>query len=781
MNEIDLIEKINKQLLRKHDRYKSDIEWLNSRRIHWEKDRIRIGVVGVTSSGKSTLINAILGSKLLSEAVRPSSSQLVCCSYGPTSKMTVYLQDGNKKEFSGKKLTPDIVKVYTDEAYNVNNKENVKQVELSTPYFDLGQDILLVDSPGLDAYKLEIHEKLTLETLIPTIDVCIFVTTFKTNSDYKMKSFLNIIAKFNCPVIIVQNMYDSLRPSLDGLKTVDDVAEDHRKRVQRIIDGSDIKDKSLCQIVQMSAVESMKGRCNRKKHNERKYNRFVDTVKWIVNTQKPRIKSQRFRTIGEKVWRLIKQEEDFIATNKNQLVQRFVYEHVEGNIKKEYENALKKIHYQLKQVSDYKIIEAMKRENAINEFFVDRVRDSISSIEKAVSQEILSFNERLYKIIDSLNIARRDAISFNGLPNIPNATVKKKQKTRPVRVEKKSFGSGVARFFGDLFNNDWGYEYEEESYSVVDEDETEKSLRKFIDRVYEQYGKTIKKWNDATCGTLKNIEAAIILERQSYNQKLNLHMDSKAVSHIVRDLKLILNNMNSVCKIDNDLNSLPICSNEVHEIKNEIEVSDTVFEIHKLAKLLISLVNKTTIDSLLGYKESDGFENIIVSWDQNASDEFYDRFFRTYDMPCKMMVNTEASTIKLPNVQATRNLFIMFNAIQTGAAKNQLHKSKLLKQIKKDDVLIFVAQDFNELINGNVVSEGLREMILLKNEFNIDNKVSYMINHENPVYNMVFVENQIIPCLTIIEETETLKAIQKKFSMFWSPKVSDAISDIIRI
>lgn len=50
-------------------------------------------------------------------------------------------------------------------------------------------------------------------------------------------------------------MYDALRPSLDGLKTVEDVADDHRKRVQRIINESEISDKNICQIVQMSAVE----------------------------------------------------------------------------------------------------------------------------------------------------------------------------------------------------------------------------------------------------------------------------------------------------------------------------------------------------------------------------------------------------------------------------------------------------------------------------------------------------------------------------------------------
>ena len=151
-----------------------------------------------------------------------------------------------------------------------------------------------------------------------------------------------------------------------------------------------------------------------------------------------------------------------------------------------------------------------------------------------------------------------------------------------------------------------------------------------------------------------------------------------------------------------------------------------------------------------------------------------------YLQPCKVIVNTESSNIKLPNIQSKRSIFIMFNAIQAGSAKNQLLKSDLLKQLNKDDLLVFVVQDFNELINGNVVAEGIREMKLLNQEFRLDNKIGYMINHENPIYNMVFVDSQFYPCRNITEETETLRTVQSQFSMFLSPKVSDIIGDIIR-
>lgn len=48
---------------------KNELRWIENRRLDWGYDRIRVGVIGVTSSGKSTLINAILGTDILSSAI----------------------------------------------------------------------------------------------------------------------------------------------------------------------------------------------------------------------------------------------------------------------------------------------------------------------------------------------------------------------------------------------------------------------------------------------------------------------------------------------------------------------------------------------------------------------------------------------------------------------------------------------------------------------------------------------------------------------------------------
>lgn len=176
---------------------KSFLDWIDARREDWNNDKIRVGVIGVTSSGKSTVINSILGADILSSAVTPSTGQLVSCTFGKTLEAIVYFENGKQKVFSGASLHPDNLKRYTDETYNLKNKEKVVKIELTSPHFALDKDVMLVDSPGLDAYGLESHEKLTLESLVPTIDACVYVVTMKASSDQKTKEVLDVINRYS--------------------------------------------------------------------------------------------------------------------------------------------------------------------------------------------------------------------------------------------------------------------------------------------------------------------------------------------------------------------------------------------------------------------------------------------------------------------------------------------------------------------------------------------------------------------------------------------------------
>ena len=83
------------------------------------------------------------------------------------------------------------------------------------------------------------HEKLTLEILLPTIDICVFLTTVKASSDNVNKEKIITVFEKDKEIIMVQNMIDSIEPKLgkNGIIEEDNevILEKHRKRAENIL------------------------------------------------------------------------------------------------------------------------------------------------------------------------------------------------------------------------------------------------------------------------------------------------------------------------------------------------------------------------------------------------------------------------------------------------------------------------------------------------------------------------------------------------------------------
>lgn len=796
----------------------SELRWIEHRKSDWGSDRIRVGVIGVTSSGKSTLINAILGTDILSSAIAPSSGQLVCCSYGEKAEIIIHFEDGTNQILSGENFSQKLLQQYSDERYNPQNEKGVLSIELTSPLFDFGKDVLLVDSPGLDAFGLESHERLTLESLVPTIDACIYVTTMKTNSDRKTLEILNTVAKYHCPIIIVQNMLDSVRPSPSGDKSSEQVAADHKNRVRRIVDSSNIEDKNSVQIIQISAelakrwrtacAEGVEPSISNESYQKSNYKLFVESVTSIIEVQKPRIERQRLISIQSCVSALEDAIQDKVNKPATPVEKSFplqaLKERTEArkkSVKSEYASiiasylsAAKKIKVAIgveKETSprNKKTDTPMQSMMSTLENFIS-LSHSITSHQsledslKATNEAVKAFEDALADLISShnafvisaaqeINIPSRDLLCSSSLHSFRAVSLEKKTETKSRKVKKSGIFSGLARGVGKLFRqSDWGYEYESYEAVVTDSEGTKKKICSRLEDAYSRYAKSMVDWEQKNFNpSMNQIESAIQESEKNYLRKKVLAVEVESLSHLDVTLKSFIGQI---------AESLPSSqfvefgeNKETVFSSKKVDVTLYTSTILELSRSALQKQHRAIARSFVSAIGCTRHTPIVISWDDACGNEF---MWQT-GISDAISIRSPVSNSAIPQ-ERNRCLFVLVNAIQYGAALKQVSSLKLNSLLTKQDYVVWVVQDFQELLTGDRTAEGLSQMTELSAVLQIPCKSSIYIMHQNPIYNLAFLKQQFNHSLRHTPH-KLINELQENFGGYLSPAVTDTLGEII--
>lgn len=137
-------------------------------------------VSGEFNSGKSSILNALLGAELLKEGVTPTTDRINLITYGEQAKL----------EPQG----PDLTLIYLPHA--------------------LLKDLRMVDTPGTNAI-LEHHQVLT-ERFLPRADLILFVTSADRPFTQSEAEFLQLIKAWGKKIVLLVNKIDLLSPSEQG-------------------------------------------------------------------------------------------------------------------------------------------------------------------------------------------------------------------------------------------------------------------------------------------------------------------------------------------------------------------------------------------------------------------------------------------------------------------------------------------------------------------------------------------------------------------------------------
>jgi small GTP-binding protein len=146
-------------------------------------------IVGEFNSGKSSLINALLGADILEEGVTPTTTSINI------------LRHGKREE-------PRWL------------SEDVLESEHPSP---LLQDVALVDTPGTNAV-LRRHQQLT-EQFIPRSDLVLFITSADRPFTESERAFMEAIRSWGKKVVLVINKIDLLKTERERQQVVTFVAE----------------------------------------------------------------------------------------------------------------------------------------------------------------------------------------------------------------------------------------------------------------------------------------------------------------------------------------------------------------------------------------------------------------------------------------------------------------------------------------------------------------------------------------------------------------------------
>ncbi len=261
-----------------------------------EVNEFKIAVVGEFSSGKSTFINAIIGKDLLKHATLETTAALT---YVHNVKKddpranTCIINFANNTSTRLEKLE-DIEK-YTTTQSDIDVVREVKSVEIFINFIDVDEELVIVDTPGLNGLA-DKHRELTIEE-IKQAHSCIYLFPKRGLAQTDVE-FIKYISTYQNTFIFIYNFIDELNES-EGEYPEDKIAS-IKQNVNKFI----VNNTSKKLITHYTGISALKALCGKDEsisrvyeddfsditpesrkmiYNESKFDSFISILKSILN------------------------------------------------------------------------------------------------------------------------------------------------------------------------------------------------------------------------------------------------------------------------------------------------------------------------------------------------------------------------------------------------------------------------------------------------------------------------------------------------------------------
>ena len=193
-----------------------------------QADEVDVVVLGRFKSGKSSLLNALLGRDVLPIDVLPATAVVTRIALGSRDRATVVSEDGNERP-----VDLDDLSHFVTEKENPDNAKRVARVDVELAEANALADLRFVDTPGMGS--IHRHNTEVTERWLPRVGAALVAISVDQPLSEHDVALLEELRSFTPLVMIVLTKADLVEP--DQLRTIEEyIGRETQARLGRAVD-----------------------------------------------------------------------------------------------------------------------------------------------------------------------------------------------------------------------------------------------------------------------------------------------------------------------------------------------------------------------------------------------------------------------------------------------------------------------------------------------------------------------------------------------------------------